>query len=193
MAGWSTSANVFMGTAATIASPSPSLALTSKSEASTAVVGPQADYLNRTAWPVERERATANLTSAGLPSAESDVGQNRRQGAPRPNAEVVVGLKKWEGRIVEISDGLLTVELVPSDHDGPELVADFDQDLLGPDSSSAGLGDILYLTTRTVRDARGYPHQTSYLKLRRPGPWGEDELREIRDIAKRQAEFFKGT
>jgi hypothetical protein len=193
MAGWTASPNAFIGTAATITSPFPSSALTSTSEASTSVSGQHADYLNHAAWHLERERSAANFPDASLPSAESGVGQNRRQGAPRPNAEVVVGLKKWEGRIVEISDGLLTVELMPSDHDGPELVADFDQDLLGPDSSSAELGDILYLTTRTVRDARGYPHQTSYLKLRRPGPWGEDELREIQDIAKRQAAFFKGT
>jgi len=61
----------------------------------------------------------------------------------------------------------------------PLPFADFDMDLLGPDSSSAEPGDIIYLTTRTVRDANGYPYQTSSLKLRRPGPWGEDELREI--------------
>jgi hypothetical protein len=193
MAGWGTSANTLMGTAATIVTPSPSLALTATSEASTGAAGSPVDYLNRAAWRAGNEHATTNFANASSPSAESAVGQNGRQGPPRPNAEVVVGLKKWEGRIVEISDGLLTVELMPSDHDGPELVADFDQDLLGPDSSSAELGDILYLTTRTVRDARGYPYKTSYLKLRRPGPWGEDELREIRDLAKRQAEFFKGT
>jgi hypothetical protein len=87
---------------------------------------------------------------------------------------------------------LLTVELTPADHDGPELVADFDMALLGPDSSSAASGDILYLTTRTIRDASGYPYQTSSLKLRRPGPWGKDELREIQEAAQRRAEFFKG-
>ena len=38
----------------------------------------------------------------------------------------------------------------------------------------------------------GYPYQTSWLKLRRPGVWSEHELREIRDIAKEQADFFKG-
>jgi hypothetical protein len=149
---------------------------------------PYADYLNRSAWRAER-----SLANASLPSAEPDVDPNRHEGPHRPSAEVIVGLKKWAGRIIELSDELLTVELTPSDHDGPELVADFDAALLGPDSSSAEPGDIIYLTTRTVRDATGYPYQTSSLKLRRPGPWGEDELREIQDIAKKQAEFFKGT
>jgi hypothetical protein len=153
---------------------------------SVTAVGPHVGYFTRNVWRAER-----NLANTSPPSAELDVVPNRQESAPRPSAEVTVGLKKWEGRILEISDGLLAVELTPSDHDGPELVADFDAALLGPDSGSAEPGDIVYLTTRTVRDAIGYPYQTSSLKLRRPGPWGAGELREIQDIAKRQAEFFK--
>jgi hypothetical protein len=86
----------------------------------------------------------------------------------------------------------MTVELMPYDHEGPDLVADFDVELLGPDSDSVVDGDIIYLTTRTVRDAIGYRYQTSSLKLRRPGPWDERELQEIKAVAKEQAEFFKG-
>lgn len=123
-------------------------------------------------------------------AAQAKVDQNANGGTR--HAERIVGLSKWEGRILEISGDLLSVELTPSDHDGPELVADFDLDLLGPDSSSASVGDIVYLTTRTIRDAAGYPHRTSSLKLRRPGVWAEGELREIREAATRKAEFFKG-
>jgi len=188
MASWPESANGFAGTAATLASDSPGVALTSTSEVPATAVGPRRGYFNRSPWRVEQ-----NVGNASPPSAEPDVVPNRQESAARPSAEVIVGLKKWEGRILEISDELLTVELTPSDHDGPELVADFNAALLGPDSSSAALGDIIYLTTRTVRDATGYPYQTSSLKLRRPGAWGEDELREITDIAKRQAELFKET
>lgn len=125
-------------------------------------------------------------------SAIADVDVGPQAGRSRTGSERILGLRKWEGRITEISDGLLTVALTPADHDGPELVADFDTALLGPDSSSAAPGDILYLTTRTIRDASGYLYQTSSLKLRRPGPWGDDELREIRESAQRRAEFFKG-
>jgi hypothetical protein len=188
MASWPESVNGFLGTAATLPSASPSLALTSTSEVPVTAVESHLGYFSRNAW-----RAEQNVANASPPSAEPAVVPNRQDSAARPRAEVIVGLKKWEGRILEISDELLTVELTPSDHDGPELVADFHLALLGPDSSSAVPGDIIYLTTRTVRDATGYPYQTSSLKLRRPGAWGEDELREIADIAKKQAEFFKGT
>jgi hypothetical protein len=188
MASWGTFVNASMGTAATLSGTPTGSALTPTSELSAIVAASNVDYFNRAAWRVERD-----LARPSLPSAESDIGQTDQGSKPRSSGEVVVGLKRWEGRILEISDGLLTVELTPSDHDGPELVADFDVDLLGPDSSSAGPGDIIYLTTRTVRDTTGYPYQTSSLKLRRPGPWGEDELSEIQEIAKWQAEFFKGT
>ena len=185
MTSWGTSENAFAGTAATLASTSSGSGLT---PTSAAVAMQNVDYFNRTAWRVEQD-----LAYASLPSAETGIGQSKQGSTSRPSGEVVVGLRKWEGHIFEISDGLLSVELTPSDHDGPELVADFDMDLLGPDSSSAEPGDIIYLTTRTVRDATGYPYQTSSLKLRRPGPWGEDELCEVQEIAKWQAELFKGT
>lgn len=188
MASWATSETAFTETAATLAGTFPGLGLTPTSETPDAVATQHFDYFNRSAWPVGRE-----LACATLPSEEPGVGRSKQGSRPRPSGEVVVGLKKWEGRIFEISDGLLKVELTPSDHDGPELVADFDMDLLGPDASSAGPGDIIYLTTRTVRDTTGYPYQTSSLKLRRPGPWGEDEVREIQEIAKWQAELFKET
>lgn len=42
----------------------------------------------------------------------------------------ILGMRKWEGRVIEIGDDLLTAELVPLDHDGPILRADFDIDLL---------------------------------------------------------------
>ena len=188
MASWPESGNGFAGTTATLASDSPGLALTSTSEVPATAVGSRHGYFNRSTWRAER-----NVGNASPSSAEPYVVPNRRESAARPSGEVIVGLKKWEGRILEISDELLTVELTPSDHDGPELVADFNAALLGPDSSSAALDDIVYLTTRTVRDATGYPYQTSALKLRRPGQWAEDELREIADIARRQAEFSKET
>jgi hypothetical protein len=187
MPSWTASMNASPGSAATLKNGSLSVPLTPTSEVSITERS-QVGYLGRRTWRTEQDPANASPSSARL-----DDLPNKRDSTPRPTAEVVVGLKKWEGRILEVSDDLLTVELTPSDHDGPELVADFDPSLLGPDSSSAALGDILYLTTRTVRDASGYPYQTSSLKLRRPGPWAEDELREIQDIAKRQAEFFKGT
>lgn len=123
---------------------------------------------------------------------KSEERPENRPGRLRPSRERVVGLKKWEGSILEVADGLITVELTPFDHEGPELIADFDADLLGEDADSVAPGDIVYLTTRTVQGARGYPYRTSSLKLRRPGRWSERELREVDAVAKERAEFFKG-
>jgi hypothetical protein len=178
------SENTFAGTEPSLGGVSRNPALTLVPEASTSTAAAPGDRYLGSSW----------LGYHALHSSDSspDADRNQEGSAPRARAERIVGLKKWEGRVLEISDGLLTVELSPSDHEGPELVADFDLELLGPDSSFAGPGDIIYLTTRTIRNAAGYPYQTSSLKLRRPGPWSEDELREIQDIAKRQAELFKG-
>ena len=179
-------ANALPDGSGTLASTTPSLALTPTSEASTTAFGLPDDYYSRGSWRWQHDMD--NTGTSATPGAE----RNRRASPSRRATERVVGLRRWEGRILEISDGLLTVELIPSDHEGPDLVADFNAELLGPDSISVVSGDIVYLTTRTVRDATGYPYQTSSLKLRRPGPWDEQELREIQAVAKEQADFFKG-
>src|ERR1700722_7800334 len=119
MASWPESANGFAGTAGTLASASPSLGLTSTSDVPVTAAGSHLGYFNRSAW-----RAEQHVGNASPPSAEPDVVPNRPESASRSSAEVIVGLKKWEGRILEISDGLLSVELTASDHEGPELVAD---------------------------------------------------------------------
>lgn len=102
-------------------------------------------------------------------------------------------MKKWEGVILSVSDGVLTVELTPYDYSGPVLVADFDVDLLGTDSASAAPGNIVHFTSATVGDAAGNRNRTSSLKLQRPRPWDSDELREIENIAKNRATFLGRT
>lgn len=186
MTTWVASPNSLPGAGTSPTGMSGNPVVTSTSEASTSrPAGLPGDRYHPGSWWGRRE-------FAGQRSAVADVDVGPQAGGSRTGPERVLGLRKWEGRITEISDGLLTVELTPADHDGPELVADFDTALLGPDSSSAAPGDILYLTTRTIRDASGYLYQTSSLKLRRPGPWGEGELGEIREAAQRRAELFKG-
>jgi hypothetical protein len=187
MATWTVPENAFQGTAATFVSGAQSGTFTPTSEPSVALSRRPADYFSQELSGGRRDQG-----STSTPTESSSASLNRQMGSPQRNPERVVGLLRWEGQILEISDDLLTVGLAPADHDGPELVADFDASLLGPDSNYATPGDIIYLTTRTVRNVNGYPYQTSSLKLRRPGVWSEQELREIRNIAKEQAEFFKG-
>jgi hypothetical protein len=103
----------------------------------------------------------------------------------------VVGLKRWTGLILEIADDLLTVELTPTDHEGPRFHAEFDLSLLAPDEAEAQPGDIVYLTTRFVQAASGYSTATTQLRLRRPGKWSEMEVAEITELAKQHAAYFE--
>lgn len=108
-------------------------------------------------------------------------------GAP---AFTIVGMLKWEGRITDIEDGLLTAELVPLDHDGPTLHADFVLSLLAPDDTVARVGDVVYLTARTVVNPGGYRTHTSTLRLKRTGKWTQSELDAIRDKAREKLRSF---
>jgi hypothetical protein len=102
----------------------------------------------------------------------------------------IVGLKRWTGLILEIADELLTVELTPTDHEGPRFQAEFELSLLAPDEAHAQPGDIVYLTTRFVQAASGYSTVTTQLRLRRPGQWSEKEVAEITELARQQAAYF---
>ena len=110
--------------------------------------------------------------------------------ARRPG-ELVTGLKKWVGVIQEIEDGFFTAELSPLDHEGPDLLADFDVNLLAPDDEFVTVGDVVYLTTRYVHDygngGRGYNTSTTQIRLRRLGVWSQEELSQIEDQAGRDA------
>jgi hypothetical protein len=103
----------------------------------------------------------------------------------------VVGLKRWTGLILEIADELLTVELTPTDHEGPRFHAEFELSLLAPDEAIAQPGDIVYLTTRFVQAVSGYKTVTTQLRLRRTGQWSEKEVAEITELARQQADYFE--
>jgi hypothetical protein len=66
-------------------------------------------------------------------------------------------MKRWLGRVVGLSDGMLVVELTASDHEGPTLVADFATILLEADLRSVVAGDIFDLTAWTGRGGDGHP------------------------------------
>lgn len=112
-----------------------------------------------------------------------------------PNAlkrpERVIGLKRWTGLVLEIADDWLTIELTPTDHEGPRFQAEFELSLLAPDDAVAQPGDIVYLTTRFVRATSGYSTVTTQLRLRRAGRWSEKEVGEIQELARQHAAYFE--
>lgn len=91
----------------------------------------------------------------------------------------ITGMQKWDGRIVELSDDLFTVELRPADG-GTVLWADFETELLGPDAARVAEGDLVYVTVRTVETPGRHPSRTASVRLRRIGQWTGDEVADIR-------------
>jgi len=153
----------------------------------TDIADPSISADSETLW-VGRSR-TAELSSTSAQNrrgdeTSTDIGSlsHRRTG------ELVVGLKKWAGVVREIGDGIFTAELTPLDHEGPQLLADFELRLLAPDDDNVEEGDVVYLTTRYVRSRSGYPTATTQIRLRRLGEWSSDQLSALREEAQRHAE-----
>ena len=91
-----------------------------------------------------------------------------------PSGFRVSGLETWTGKVVEIEAGGFTAELQPSEQ-GPRVLADFDRELLSADDELT-LGDVIYVTVRTVRGRGGYNNRTSSVRLRRLGNWTIEEI-----------------
>jgi len=88
----------------------------------------------------------------------------------------IVGLLKWEGRIVDLDNDFFTAELVSIEGSGAQVTAEFDTDLLDrSDSEELRVGTLFYLTVRTVSD-RGLRARTSTMVLRRLGAWTTEDM-----------------
>jgi hypothetical protein len=140
------------------------------------------------------------LNRAGISQIGSNLQQHDTSGGvggvasspPRRPNQLVTGLKKWVGIIRDIDDGMFTAELSPIDHEGPDMLADFELELLASDASLVTPGDVVYLTTRYVKDRLSYPIATTQIRLRRLGQWSDGELAEIKRRARGYADEFSG-
>lgn len=109
----------------------------------------------------------------------------RPQWASRPSEKAddfpaIRGLQKWQGRIVDVRDGLFTAELTSLDSiDGATtFYADFELALL--DDAAVEAGDVVYVTARIVDTGRrGNPSKTVSVRLRRLGKWTEEDITSI--------------
>jgi hypothetical protein len=97
----------------------------------------------------------------------------------------VVGMQKWEGRVIEVDDDYFSAELVPFSV-GPVVIADFARDLIDEEDDLQP-GDVVYVTARTVQGENGATH-TSAIRRRRLGRWTEAEIADQARRAKEQAE-----
>jgi hypothetical protein len=130
----------------------------------------------------------SNQPDSGTSSSTS-LRSHRKPSSVISPRELIVGLKKWIGVVQGVEGGMFTAELSPIDHEGPALLADFDLELLAPDDNVQA-GDVVYLTSRYVRAARGYSTATTQVRLRRPGLWTQDEVTEIQESARDEAQQF---
>ena len=99
MVAWSVAANTFQGTASTFVSGTQSGTFTSTSEPSVTLSRHSANYSSQEFAGEGRDQG-----SASTPSESPSAGLNDRVSSPQRNPERVVGLKRWEGRILEISE-----------------------------------------------------------------------------------------
>ena len=98
-------------------------------------------------------------------------------------------MQKWEGRVLEVDNRTFTAELDPCDHNGTPVIADFDLYLLSAQIGEVQVGDLFYLTVRTIWD-RGRPARTSILRPRLLGKWTADELKNIDSRTERLVQFL---
>lgn len=95
----------------------------------------------------------------------------------------VTGLRKWEGKIVDVDGDTFTAELHPIDREGMPITADFDLDLFGSDAAAIVAGDVFYLSVRKVKVPGKNPERTESLRLRRLGRIRPEEVQAAYDRA----------
>ncbi|CQD11819.1 hypothetical protein BN1232_02222 [Mycobacterium lentiflavum] len=136
------------------------------------------DPVNQLVAPKADERRARALRSA-FSRLENET--TERSDIP---VERITGMEKWEGRVIEVDDDIFSVELRPLGG-GPEVIADFSKNHLA-EGDDLRLGDVVYVTARTVRGKSG-PTHTSTIRLRRLGRWTEAEIAEQARRAKELA------
>lgn len=149
--------------------------------------------------PADGKHPVTNLGLDGVStsrtkSTEDLSTQSRAQPSGRralPAAVRVSGLSTWTGRVVEVDEDLFTVELVPDRNTaGGAVLADFNRSLVVDESEPLEVGDVVYVTTRTVRAPHGGRSETSSIRLRRLGHWTSEDVERLSAKAESLASAF---
>jgi len=102
----------------------------------------------------------------------------------------VADLETWSGRVADI-DGEVFMALLTSNGSGAHLTAEFDVAQIGEHEELA-VGDLIYVTVRTVLSRTGYPMKTSSVRLRRLGRWTARELETVAQRAQEEKQAWEG-
>jgi hypothetical protein len=168
--------------------PLPSAVMKAFPESTTATVFPQADpdlgirKLRNPGkgWTPDATLPEPDVQSTGaVPALAPNPG--RREPPLGLTSPKIAGMEKWQGVITEVGEDEFTAELVPIDHDGPTVVAEFDLAAVTPSEvDDFVVGASFYLAVRTVDNPGRGRSLTSVLRLRRLGVWTVKELDEVR-------------
>jgi hypothetical protein len=102
------------------------------------------------------------------------------------------GIQKWEGRVIEVKDGIFTVELTSLGlgDDRRNLTAEFRTRVLEDRSKSIQTGDIIYVTSQEVR-MRGLLKTSYAFHVRKPGNWTESDIRDINERVRKRLQSLE--
>lgn len=84
-------------------------------------------------------------------------------------------VSRWDGRVLEISGDIFTAEVIPADHAGPEMIAEYSMSQCG---ITVAPGDLLIVTPESV--------------VRRDlGVWSKADLDAIRVRARERSRLLR--
>lgn len=119
--------------------------------------------------PVTPQSNSRPASAESSTRSTADGGAAQRGQRLPPGSVRVAGLESWTGRIVELENDVFTAELQPSEG-GTRVLADFDKSSLAGEPV-VSVGDVIYVTVRTVVARSGHLSRTSSVRLRRVGNW----------------------
>jgi hypothetical protein len=79
--------------------------------------------------------------------------------------------------VIDLDGEFFTAELTPdANTPGGPVVADFRTELLDEPEGTIKVGDLIYVTSRQVRNPHGQKNETSSVRLRRLGRWTKEDV-----------------
>ena len=136
---------------------------------------------------------TATVSSAPLRQAVPQVDEDQFSRGAKLSGPIdvrVADLETWSGRVTEVDGEVFSAELT-SLASASILSAEFDVEQVGQ-HEDLKVGDLIYVTVRTVLSRTGYPVKTSSVRLRRLGRWTARELEAVAERAKEEKEAWEG-
>jgi hypothetical protein len=101
------------------------------------------------------------------------------------------GLRRWEGRVIEVGGDIFTAELTPLDDEAKIVLrAEFRVGQFDEEDRNVQEGDLFYVTAKTIR-SRGRLRTSYSLHLRHLGRWTQTEVDEINERTQQRLNMLR--